>query len=177
MPATVAAPRYEHADGSSVLLASPLSCEPYLLSLSLYNAKKKNLRPGRCTPEYIMPALLVKPLRGILVGPWSATTRSSRTSSGWITSKAGVGVGSTTMARYASRRTPSWRPSGLGFPPLSLCPSSTPLAYPVVSSRGALPVRPERHVPGSLTTMLTLRSRALLRQIPCTWCGHTTRAR
>ena len=36
--------------------------------------------------------------------------------------------------------------AGSAFP-LSLCPSSAPLAYPVVSSRGALPVRPERHVP------------------------------
>jgi hypothetical protein len=47
----------------------------------------------------------------------------------------------------------------------------------VVSNRGALPVRPERHVPASLPTMLRLRSRALLRQIPCTWCGHSASAR
>ena len=83
-----------------------------------------------------------------------------------------AGVGFTTTAPSVSRPMRFWPPSVLGFPPLSLCPSSTPLDYPVVSSRGALPVRPERHAPASITTMLKLRARSLLHEIACTWCGH-----
>ena len=60
---------------------------------------------------------------------------------------------STTTGSYASPPTPSWRPSALGFPPQHLLPSSVPLAYPKVSARAALPVRPERHNPTSITTM------------------------
>jgi hypothetical protein len=44
--------------------------------------------------------------------------------------------------------------------PLSRWPSSAPLVYPQVSRRGALPVRPERHVPESIATMYPSASRA-----------------
>src|ERR671911_609563 len=44
--------------------------------------------------------------------------------------------------------------------------------YPNVSSRGALPVRPERHVPESIATMYRLLAWALARGRPCLACGH-----
>ena len=56
--------------------------------------------------------------------------------------------------------------------PLRLWPSSAPLAFPKVSSRGALPVRPERHVPISIATAYALLARALLHRLPCRWCGR-----
>ena len=56
------------------------------------------------------------------------------------------------------------------------CPSSGPLAYPRVSRRGALPVRPERHVPTSIATMYRLHGRALLADTPCLSCGREPRA-
>jgi SRSO17 transposase len=60
--------------------------------------------------------------------------------------------------------------------PRSLWPSSVPLGFPTVSSRAALPVRPERHVPTSIATLYRLLARALLRAQPCGWCGHDPRA-
>ena len=93
-----------------------------------------------------------------------------------IISKVAAGGGSITMAPYASPPTPSWRPSAPGFPPLSLCPSSDPLDYPKASSRGALPVRPERHVPTSIATLYRLHGRALLADTPCLACGSEPKA-
>src|SRR2546428_230877 len=105
-------------------------------------------------------------------GASSGTTKSSRTSWGWITSKAGAGAASIITPRSASRRTHSSPPSGSRISPLSLSPSSRPLAYPNVSSRGALPVRPERHAPDSIATMYRLLAWALARGRPCLACGH-----
>ena len=85
---------------------------------------------------------------------------------GSIISRGAAGGASITMARYVSRRMPSSPPSGRGFPPLSLWPSSAPLVFPKVSSRGALPVRPERHVPTSIATVYELLARALLHGCP-----------
>ena len=50
--------------------------------------------------------------------------------------------------------------------PLRLCPSSAPLGYPWFHSAGAV----------SIPTLRRFRSRALLLQLPCTWCGHVARA-
>ncbi len=86
-----------------------------------------------------------------------------------------AGAASITMAPYASRPMPSSPPSARGFPPRSLWPSSAPLPFPKVSSRGALPVRPERHVPTSITTAYALLARSLLASTPCQWCGHEPR--
>ena len=58
----------------------------------------------------------------------------------------------------------------------SLWPSSAPPAFPRVSSRGALPVRPERHVATSIATLYQLLARALLRTAPCRGCGREPRA-
>ena len=56
-------------------------------------------------------------------------------------------------------------------PPLRTWPSSAPLAYPTVSPRGALPVRPERHAPDSIATLYRLRAWTLARGRPCLACG------
>ena len=93
-------------------------------------------------------------------------------SSGWIISRGAAGGASIIMASYVSLRTPSSPPSARGFPPLRLSPSSAPLAFPQGSRRGALPVRPERHVPTSIATMYALLARALLHRLPCRWCGR-----
>ena len=94
-------------------------------------------------------------------------------SSGWITSKAAAGGGFIIMGRYASRRMPSSPPSARGFPPQRLWPSSAPLVFPTVSRRGALPMRPERHVPTSIATAYELLARALLQRLPCRSCGRS----
>jgi hypothetical protein len=91
---------------------------------------------------------------------------------GLDTSKGAAGAASIIMARCVLRPMPSSRP----FPPPSLWPSSAPLAFPKGSSRGALPVRPERHVATSIATMYQLLARGLLRDQPCGWCGHEPRA-
>ncbi len=59
--------------------------------------------------------------------------------------------------------------------PLSLCPSSTPLVSLKDSARGALPPRPERHVAGSVTTILRHHGRLLLQAGACLWCGSEAR--
>ena len=86
-------------------------------------------------------------------------------SSALTISRAAGGAASIITERYASRRMPSSPPSARGFPPLSLSPSSAPLVFPKVSRRGALPVRPERHVPTSIATMYELLARALLQRL------------
>jgi hypothetical protein len=54
----------------------------------------------------------------------------------------------------------------------SLWPSSAPPAFPRVSSRGALPARPERHAITSIATLYQRLARALLQTEPCGWCGR-----
>jgi hypothetical protein len=88
----------------------------------------------------------------------------------------GAGAASIITGPCVSPRTRSSRPPARPFPPLSLCPSSAPLAFPKVSRRGALPVRPERHVATSIATMYHRLARALLRAQPCRACGHEPRA-
>src|SRR5206468_4923734 len=83
-----------------------------------------------------------------------------------------AGGDSTIMPRSVSRRTRFLPQSGWRISPLSRWPSSRPLAYPNVSSRGALPVRPERHVPESIATIYRLLGAALARGLPCVMCGH-----
>ena len=56
--------------------------------------------------------------------------------------------------------------------PLRLLPSSSPLRYPEVSSRGAPPARPERHNPASMATQRILHARTLVANLPyCPACG------
>ena len=93
-------------------------------------------------------------------------------SSGSIISRGAAGAAFITMARYVSQHMPSSPPSARGFPPRRLCPSSAPLPFPKVSRRGALPVRPERHVPTSIATAYELLARALLQPLPCRSCGR-----
>ena len=110
-------------------------------------------------------------------GGSSGTTKSSRTNSAWdhFEGRGWRGFhhhGALCIAAYAflvaERATL--------FPP-SRWPSSTPLAFPKISSRGALPVRPERHVPASIATMHQVLARALLQGQPCHWCGRHPRPR
>src|SRR5437870_1980448 len=90
--------------------------------------------------------------------------------------KGEAGGVSTITPRSVLRRTRFLPRSGWRISPLSRWPSSRPLAYPNVSSRGALPVRPERHVPESIATMYRLLAAALARGLPCLTCGHQSRA-
>ena len=88
------------------------------------------------------------------------------------TTKGGDGGGSTTTAPCAWPPTAFWRPSVAAFPPLRLLPSSSPLRYPEVSSRGALPARPERHNPTSIATQRIVQARTLVARLPyCPACG------
>src|SRR5258708_39206044 len=80
------------------------------------------------------------------------------------------------MGPYASQPMPSWLPSALGFPPLSLSPFSEPLQYPEVSGRGAPPVRAARHVVSSIATFRALRVRAVLGRLPCCAWGRRPRS-
>ena len=92
---------------------------------------------------------------------------------GSTTMKDEAGEGSITMALYAWQPTHFWLPSELGFPPLSLLPSSARLAYPNVSPHEALPLRVERHNPASITTMRLRQARNLTACLPaCPWCGQ-----
>lgn len=76
------------------------------------------------------------------------------------------------IGSYALPRTPSSPPSELGSPPQHLLPSSAPLAYPVGSDHAALPMRPERHHPASITTMRVHQARTLVALLPgCPYCG------
>ena len=52
-----------------------------------------------------------------------------------------------------------------------------PARLPRVSRRGALPVRPERHVATSIATVYQQLARVLLRGRPCRSCGHEPRRR
>ena len=79
--------------------------------------------------------------------------------------------GALCIAAYTFRR-PRARPC----PPLGLWPSSAPLAFPKVSSREALPGRPERNGPTPIATMYHGLARALLQRQPCRACGHARRA-
>ncbi len=47
--------------------------------------------------------------------------------------------------------------------------------HATLCSRGALPVRPERHVPHSLATLYRLLASALAQRLPCMVCGHQPR--
>ena len=100
-----------------------------------------------------------------------------KTSWAWTTSKGAAGAASITTPACSSPPTPSWPRSGRAIPASRLAPSSAPLAYPRGSARGALPVRPERHVATSITTMYQALARALLQQGPCPACGHEPRQR
>ena len=75
----------------------------------------------------------------------------------------------------ASQPMRSWQPSGWRISPLCRSPSSAPLVYPKVSRRGALLVRPERHVPHSVATLYRLPASALAQRLPCMVCGHQPR--
>src|SRR5215213_7394114 len=86
-------------------------------------------------------------------GASSGTTRNSNRSSGSGTLRDEVGEASITMPPFASPPTPSWSPNGRGFPPQNRRVSSRRLQFPPVRPGDRPPIRPERHVANSISTM------------------------
>jgi SRSO17 transposase len=124
-------------------------------------------RPCRMTRR--LPTLSSRPS---CAGASSGTTRTSSRNSGSGTTRGEAGGASTTMQRCASQLTDSWSPNGAGFPPQG--PSrgrpSKHLAYPAASDPAAPPIRPERHVAHSITTLRISLARSLARRLqrcPC----------
>ena len=109
-------------------------------------------------------------------GGSSATTRTSSRSSGLATTKAAAGAAFTIMPPCALRPTVSSLLSGPLFPPQQTAErhSSRHLRYPEVSDPADLPIRPERHVPTSITTIRITIARVLARKLsrcPCCQCS------
>ena len=84
----------------------------------------------------------------------------------WITSRGVAGEASITTARSCIAAYAFLAAERASLSPPGLSPSSAPLAFPKVSSRGALPVRPERHVATSIATLYQLLARSLLYGLP-----------
>ena len=105
-------------------------------------------------------------------GGSSETIRNSSRRSGWGITKAGAGEGSTITRRCALRLMDSWCLSEAGFPPRAQKrPSSRQFAFPTAIALGVLPVRPERHVETSITTVRIRLAAALTRLLPrCPCC-------
>ena len=117
-----------------------------------------------------------RPRRQTPLADRAGLSRTEVTHSASITSRGGAGAASTITAPSVSSPMPSWRPRARPCPPLGLWPSSAPLAFPKVSSREALPGRPERNGPTPIATMYHGLARALLQRQPCRACGHARRA-
>ena len=112
-------------------------------------------------------------IRPSFAGASSGITRISSRSSGSVTMKAADGVASTITRRSASRPTDSSSPTGRLFPPPtgSGRHPSKYLPYPKITDPAALPIRPERHVDLSVTTLRIAITRALARTLPrCPYC-------
>ena len=109
-------------------------------------------------------------------GASSGTTRNSNRSSGSGTSRDEVGEASITMPPYASPPTPFWSPNGRRFPPQNLPVSSRRLQFPPVRPAGRPPIRPERHVANSISTMRRTLIVELVRKLErCPCCMTVTR--
>ena len=74
-------------------------------------------------------------------------------SSGSGTLRDEVGEASITMPPFASPPTPSWSPNGRGSPLRAARVSSRRLQFPPVRPGDRPPIRPERHVANSISTM------------------------
>src|SRR3954465_10358643 len=109
-------------------------------------------------------------------GASSGITRNSNKSSGSGTSRDEVGEASTTMRCLASPPTPSWSPNGRGFPPQNRRVSSRRLQFPPVRPGDRPPIRPERHVANSISTMRRTLIVDLVRKLErCPCCAAATR--
>src|SRR5450759_5280823 len=106
--------------------------------------------------------------------PDNGTIRSSSRSSGSDILKGVGGAASITTPRCASQPTGSSSPSGRRFPPQDLVPPrcSRRLPYPTVTDPEDPPLRPERHIANSITTMRIRLINALIKTLPrCPCCG------
>jgi SRSO17 transposase len=105
----------------------------------------------------------------------NATIRSSNKKSASGISRDEDGAASTTMPRFALRRTHSWSPRGRRFPPQHLVPPSCSrnLRFPTVTDPGAPPLRPERHIPNSIAPMRRRLMVALTQRLSrCPCCSR-----
>jgi SRSO17 transposase len=87
-------------------------------------------------------------------------------------------VASTTTPRCASPPTDSWSPRGRRFPPQDLVAprSSRNLPFPTVTDPEAPPLRTQRHVPNSITTMRNRLIVDLVRRLSrCPCCATPIR--
>jgi hypothetical protein len=84
-------------------------------------------------------------------------TSSRKSASGIM--RAAAGRASITTVDWQSQPTVSLSPKGRGFPPQDHVPplESKNLPFPVVIDPEALPIRPQRHVPNSIATIVASR--------------------
>ena len=100
---------------------------------------------------------------------------SNRRSASGIT-KAAAGAAFTTTLRFASPPTPSSSWNARRFPPQDLVARGCAkrLKFPKVTGQEDMPLRPERHIPNSITTLKRRIAAALARALPrCPCCGST----
>src|ERR687898_1987961 len=124
------------------------------------------------------PRLLTWSSKPSCAGALNGTIRSSSRRWGWATTRGGAGAGSTIMPPCASRRMDFWSRSEAGFPPqVHRRRSPRHLAFPRATVPGALPLRPERHVETSITTLRLHLAHALARRLhryPCCFQNFMT---
>ena len=104
--------------------------------------------------------------------PLSAIIRISSRNSASATTRGARGAVSTTTRHCASRPTDSSSPNAALFSPQAGAGRhpSKHLPYPIITDRAGLPIRPERHVATSMTTLRTTIARALARTLPRRSC-------
>src|SRR5262245_3884486 len=105
-------------------------------------------------------------------GPLSESIWNLNRRLGLAISRAAAGEGFTITPPYALPRMLSWWPKGPFFPPHKrvAARSSKCLPFPEITSRGALPIRTQRHIPDSIATLrleIAAYLAAKLERCPC----------
>jgi hypothetical protein len=127
-------------------------------------------------PETISRRALAPP-RGYAGGS-SGTTRTSSRNADLVTTKGEAGGAFIITRHCASPLMDPYSPKGERFPPQDHATpfSSKTIPDPEVTDPADLPIRPERHVPNSLTSVRIAIARAISRILPrCPCCHRTTR--
>jgi SRSO17 transposase len=135
---------------------------------------RQNTGSPPCPPT---PVCVPWSIRPSCAGGSSATTRTSSRSLASVTTRGVDGVGFITTQRCASRLMACSSPSGALFPPRQSSGHhpSKHLPYPQITNPAAPPIRPERHVANSISTLRTTIARALARSLPrCPCCQIRT---